>query len=214
MPSSLVHVALGAVVATALLGPAFGRRSLLAVLAVTAVPDLDSFTVVLFPGTHRALLHNVFVPAILAALVVADLRRGTDSWLRHRWGATGARTAGVAVVSLALAGVAPDLVTNGANLFYPVHDQFYELSGQLKYSTTEGLVQTFVDLSGGTSTVGDSAAAGTTDSVHYSTVVDARAGADPPDVERVILFVDGGMEALLVVLGVVLPWARLPEQSS
>ena len=43
MPSTLVHLAFGGMIAAALLGDVFDRRALLVVLVVTAAPDLDSF---------------------------------------------------------------------------------------------------------------------------------------------------------------------------
>jgi len=41
MPPTLVAVAVGALLAVALLGPAFDRRSVAVVVAAAAVPDLD-----------------------------------------------------------------------------------------------------------------------------------------------------------------------------
>jgi hypothetical protein len=43
------------------------------------------------------------------------------------------------------AGIVPDLLVGGINLFYPIHDQFYTVNGRLFYSTDRGWVQTFFE---------------------------------------------------------------------
>ncbi|MFB6353441.1 MAG: metal-dependent hydrolase, partial [Halobacteriales archaeon] len=139
MPSTLVHLALGALLAAGLLDDEFDGRTLGLVLAVTAVPDLDTFAGLWLAGTHRALLHNALVPLLLGALVYSDTRVAPRSWLASR-GAV--RLAWVCVAAYAFAGVGPDLVTNGVNLFYPVVDRFVSLSGQVLISDQRGLVQT------------------------------------------------------------------------
>ncbi|WP_232702516.1 metal-dependent hydrolase [Halobacterium wangiae] len=204
MPSTVVHVAFGALVATAFLRE-FDARALAAVCAFTALPDLDTFLGVWIHGGHRALLHTALLPLLLGAVVVWDGRRA-DSWLRDRFGARGHHVAGVGVLALTLGGIGPDLTTNGVNLFYPLHDQFYAFSGRLELSSTEGVVQTFVELGED----GDTAR-GTTETVHYWTGVDVKRGPDPEGAERVFPIVSSGLQLLVVVVAAAGVFGRFRE---
>jgi len=207
MPSTLVHVAIGGLVAVGLLGDSFDRRSLLVVLGAAAFPDLDTFVGLVVAGAHRSLFHTLLLPALLGLLVWFDARR-SDSWLRERFDGHGVRVAAVAVLALLFGGIAPDLVTNGVNWLYPVTDQFVALSGHLLVSNQRGIVQTFVEFSrpnaGG-------AVVGNTHTLHYSTGVDPTPGPDSAAVERVFPVVDSGMQLLLVALSVVLVTVRIRE---
>lgn len=219
MPSLLVHLAVGGIVACALLGPRFDARTLAVVLGAAALPDLDTVLGLWVPGGHRALLHTLLLPLLLGALLAWDLRVRERSAIRSRWGSWGARTAGVALAALLFAGVAPDLFTNGVNAFYPLHDQFYRLNGKVLFSTRDGFVQTFVDLappttaasdgSGSKSVVGE--AVGSTSDTHYRTGVDPERGAESGPVERTFTLVYTGRDLLLVLLGAFLTAARLRE---
>ncbi|MFC3477072.1 metal-dependent hydrolase [Halobacterium litoreum] len=204
MPSTVVHVAFGALVAAALLRE-FDAPALAAVCGFAALPDLDTFLGIWVAGGHRAILHTALLPFLLGAVVVWDARRA-DSWLRGRFGNRGPQVAGVGVVALALGGIGPDLMTNGVNLLYPVHDTFYAFDGQLKLSSTEGVVQTFVEFGEDTDTV-----VGTTETVHYRTGVDAAKGQDPKNVERVFPVVMSGMQLLVVVTSAVAVVGRFRE---
>jgi len=205
VPSELVHLAFAGFVAVGLLGPAFGRRSVAVVFGAAALPDLDSFASLFFPGVHRALLHSLVTVAVLTALVAVDLHR--DGSFLRRWLDEHARRVGVvALVAIAVAGIGPELVTNGTNLFYPVVDQFYTVSGHLRLSSTRGIVQTFVDLqptpmSGGA----------TTDSRFYYTGVDPTRGAEPKNVERVFPVVNSGMQLLIVAASGLTVWGRFRD---
>lgn len=192
MPSTVVHVAFGAIVATALLRE-FDAPALAAVCGFAALPDVDTFLGIWVEGGHRAILHTALLPLLVGALVAWDARR-EDSWLRGRFGRRGPHVAGVGVGALALGGIAPDLMTNGVNLLYPVHDTFYAFDGKLELSSTRGVVQTFVEFGQGTDTV-----VGTTETVHYETGVDVAKGEDPANAERVFPVVSSGMELLVVV---------------
>jgi inner membrane protein len=198
MPSTVVHVAFGALVATAFLHE-FDARVLAVVCAFAAFPDVDTFLGIWIGGGHRAILHTMLLPALLGLLILWDTRRA-ESWLYARFGRNGPHVAAVGVIALTLGGIAPDLMTNGVNLFYPVHDRFYTFAGELKLSSTDGVVQTFVDLSdepGGGGTVG-----GTTNNTHYYTGVDVERGADPENVERVFPVVASGMQLVVVLTAI------------
>lgn len=182
MPSTVVHVAFAGLVAAALLADHFDGGTVLVVMAATAFLDLDVIVGFWIAGAHRAAFHTLLLPGLVGATLWWDLRGRAHprvqsrtsgfvrerSLVRSRWGARGVRTAWVSVAAMTLAGVGPDAAFNGANLFYPVHDRFYELSGKVLYSTHDGFVQTIVtvdldaladalvpDLSGGGSGAGE-----------------------------------------------------------
>ncbi|ELZ96784.1 hypothetical protein C440_03383 [Haloferax mucosum ATCC BAA-1512] len=194
MPSTLVHVAVGGLVGVALLGRWFDVRAVAVVLAAAAVPDLDSFTSTLVPGSHRALFHTLLLPVVLAAFVFYDTTVRKQSFLRERWGTRGVVASWVAVASLLGGGILPDLFTNGVNVFYPVHDAFYSVNGHAELSSTRGFVQTFVELR-------SDSPPPTTETFHYSTAVDPSPGSEPENVERVAPLASSGLELMLVLLG-------------
>ncbi|ELK52307.1 hypothetical protein D320_13991 [Haloferax sp. BAB-2207] len=204
MPSTLVHVAVGGLVGAALLGRWFDARSVGVALVAAAVPDLDSFTSTLLPGSHRALLHTLLLPLVLAALVAYDtrMRDPERSAIRGRWGTCGVVVAWVGVAALLCGGIFPDLFTNGVNAFYPLHDAFYSINGRAEWSSTRGFVQTFVELR-------PASPPPTTETLHYSTVVDPSPGAEPETVERVAPLASSGTELMLVVLGAGVVGGRL-----
>jgi inner membrane protein len=207
MPSTVVHVAFGALVATALLRE-FDAKTLAVVCAFAALPDVDTFLGVWIAGGHRALLHTALLPAVLGALVVWDTRRA-ESWLHAKFGRDGPHVAVVGVVALLFGGILPDLMTNGVNLLYPLHDRFYTFAGSLELSSTEGVVQTFVDFGdepGGGGTVG-----GTTENTHYYTGVDLERGSDPANAERVFPIVASGFQLVVVLTAVASVVGRFRE---
>jgi len=205
MPSTLVHLGIACLVAAALLGDAFRARTLAVVLLAVVVVDLDVFVGMVVVGAHRAAFHTLIWPALFGGLLAYDTRLRERSWLRDRVGDDAPRTAWVTLVAVLFAAIGPDLVTNGANLLYPLHDQFYALDGRIQLSTERGIVQSFVE---------EETARGSTEDVQYYT------GADPdpestgaeqgdPAVERTFMVVNSGMEALLVVLGGLTAAAKL-----
>lgn len=210
MPSTVVHLALAGLIGAALLGRAFDWRALAVVLGLVVVPDLDAFAGLVVPGGHRALLHTLLFPAGLAALVYYDTRIRSTSWLAGRLDGHGPRVAWVGVLAIVFAGIGPDLAGAGANILYPIHDQFYAFNGKLELSTQRGLVQTFVDLSP-TATDGGGAAVGSTADVHISSGVDPTRGPEPEDVDRVFPVVRSGTQLLLVVTSIVVVGVRLVE---
>lgn len=198
MPSTLVHLAIGALLAAGLLGEEFDGRALGVVLVATAVPDLDTVIGIWLLGTHRALLHNALVPLALGAVIYYDTSHRDEPWLASP---RAVRLAWVCVAAYALAGVGPDLVTNGANLLYPLYDQFISLSGRIWLTDQRGLVQTVWE--------GSQSARGTTKAVHYRTGVDVAPGPDPPEAERIFPIVDSGFQLLIVVVSGVVTAGKL-----
>ncbi|WP_458205613.1 metal-dependent hydrolase [Haladaptatus sp. NG-SE-30] len=188
MPSTVVHVAVAGLLATSLLADHFDGRAALVVLAAAAFPDLDTLVGLWVPGGHRAVLHTLLLPAGVGAFLLAD--RAGRNWIRRRWGEYGVRVAWVSLVSLLVAGIGLDLFTNGVNAFYPVHDQFYSVSGEVSVSNERGLVQTFVE----------SKARGSTETTHYRTGFDLARGPDPKAKERVFPIVQSGRQLLFGVM--------------
>jgi len=199
MPSTLVHLAIGGLIAAALLEEFFDARSLGIVLLVAAVPDLDTFVGILLPGTHRAAFHTLLVPLLGATAVAYDLRRD-DSWLRKR-GDRAVRLAWVSVLVYLFAGIAPDLFFNGVNVLYPIHDQFYTLNGGVLLSNQRGLVQTLWEV--------EKSTRGTTETTHYSTGIDPQRGDEPENVERIFPIATSGLQVLLLLASVTVTGARL-----
>lgn len=219
MPSTLVHVAFGAILGTALLGTAFDRRSMAIVLVVAAVPDLDAFAVVLFSGAHRTLLHTMVIPVALAGLLAVDTRwrgrfgLGGASALRSRYGARGVRVAWVGLAVYALAGVGLDLVMGGqfggANVLWPLHDQVFRFDGHVIYSTTDGWRQTFVEFQSGGSGV-EAGQRGTSEEVRIASPVDpgAEGAVGGASRERLFPVVAAGWQLWMVFTAVVVVAAR------
>lgn len=200
MASTLVHVALAALLAAALLGRALDWRAALVVLGATAFVDLDAFVGLVLEGTHRAALHSFVVPALAAALTYYDTRVREESALA-RWRPDGGRVAWVAVVAVAVAGIGLDMAINGVNAFWPLHDQFYAVNGKALVSDQRGFVQTFVDLDLPSAQDGGETQPRTTENTHYSTGVDPSEGAESEAVERIFPLVRSGWQLLLVVVG-------------
>jgi hypothetical protein len=204
-------MALAALIAAALLEEAFGLRSLAVVLGVTVAADLDAFASLVVAGAHRSVLHNLLLPALLAVLLWYDAAVREESFLASRLGSHAPRVALVSVFALVAAHIALDMVTNGVNALYPLHDQFYVVDGKFVLSSKEGIVQTFVDLSPETGGVPAPESIGNSSEVHLGTGVDPTAGADPENVERIFPIVRSGWQALILVLGIVVPAVRLWE---
>ena len=211
MPSTLVHMALAALVAAALLDEAFDVRALVLVVGLTAVADLDAFASLAIAGAHRSLLHTLLFPAILAGLVLYDLRVRERSALRRSWDGQGPRVAGVAIFAFVVAAIGLDLFTNGVNLLYPLVDQFYVLDGKVILSSTDGFVQTFVEVDPDSGGLPAPKSRGNSSQVHLGTAVDPRKGPEPKNVERILPIVRSGWQALVLGLGIVVPAVRLSD---
>ncbi len=202
MPSVVVHVAFAGLLATALLGEEFDPRAILVVMVACALVDLDTFVGIYVPGTHRAAFHNVFVVTIPGLLLLWDGRLRETSVVRTRFGQYGYRVAWLSLVAVLAAHVSLDAFFNGVNVFWPVHDRFYDFSGRMLLTDQRGLVQTFLELettADGTPTVADSAVRGTTDDTHYATGFDPTRGDPGPDTERIFPVASSG-ELFVVTL--------------
>ena len=201
MPSLVVHYAFVGLLAATVLGAAFDRRSLALSLVVVTVPDIDAFIGLVSPVGHRAATTNLVIPAVVGALVAVDLYAREASAIRQRWGAYGVRVAWFCVVVYAVGHVFMDTITGGANLFWPLYDQFYRLSGRLELSSQRGIVQTFVDVGGSGPTLD---AMGDSSEVQMSTGVDpnpqAEGTSDEP-VDRVFPIVRSAWQLFLLVFG-------------
>jgi inner membrane protein len=208
MPSTIVHLAFAALIASALLGAAFDRRALAFVLVVMALPDLDSFVTIAGTPGHRTLLHNIW-PAVLATVALSVDLSGERSLLRQRFGDRGVRVAWVTILCFVVAHVGLDLVDGYVNLLWPLHDQFYDLRGTLELSDQRGIVQTFVE--------GDGfllfEAKGTTESVYITTGVDPGPSPGEEDPERLFPIFRAGWQVVIFVTGVAVTAAKctLPE---
>ncbi len=200
MSSAIVHAAVGALIGRAVLGADLDEWALLAVVTATIFPDIDSFFAIWFPGAHRTVLHNIFIVMIPAFLLFYLTHiRDTDFFERH-WGPEGERVLWTCIVALAFGQIGLDLVESGVNLFWPLYDQFFQLTGILVFSTQGGLEQTFV---GG----GADLALGTTDDTYYTTPIDP---ADPveevdgAEIDIVLPVFSNGYELLLTALSILI----------
>jgi len=179
MAPTLVAAAVGALLAAALLGAAFDRRSVATVVAAAVAPDLDAVASLVVPGATNALFHALWLPLLALSALYWDTAVGSDSRIRARFGWRGVRVAWVALAAVLVAGIGPDLFGSaGANLLYPLHDAYYRIDGRLVFSTQEGIVQTFVALGAEGPGILPLASPGTTESHAISTFVnpDGRPG--------------------------------------
>ncbi|WP_276258351.1 metal-dependent hydrolase [Haloglomus litoreum] len=215
MPSTVVHVAFGLLVAAAVLGPYFDRRALLVVAGAVVFVDLDTVTSLLLESTHRALFHTVLIPLFAATYLYAETRLGERSLLRERYGDRGVRVAWAAIAAVVVSGIGLDLTNPaGVNVLFPLHDQFYAFNGAVNVSTDAGFRQSFVDIQTATpepNTTTDArpnvqvdvGGQGSTRDYHVGSGVNPDKGREPKDVRRVFPVVFRGWQLLLVVASVV-----------
>lgn len=202
MPSAVFHLAIAGLIGASLLGDTFDKRTILAVMGITLIPDIDTFLGLILIGAHRAYLHNIFFPSVLFIGLLYDTHIRDESFVVSRWGNEGTRVAWVGFICLAVAGIGMDLFYNGVNLFYPVHDAFYSLSGDIVFSTKEGFAYNVFELK-----------RGTTETLHYWTGIDPTAGPEPEGVERVFVFSSNGTQTLLSFVGFGVVGYRLWEKN-
>jgi inner membrane protein len=205
MPSTVVHVGFGLLVAAGVLGAGFDRRAVAVVASFTVLPDIDTFLGLVAGGAHRAYLHNLVLPLSVTAALVWDARR--RGYLGARYGDDVYRLAFVGVVvGWLVAGVLVDGFYNGVNLLFPLHDEFIDLSGHLYLSDQRGVVQTFVSFDGWNVAAEDTV--GTTADTHYYTGIDPGPDA-PEDVERIFPVFDTGTLGVVAVTGYAVTAYRL-----
>lgn len=195
MPSTLVHLGLGALIAAALLSDHYDWRALVIVLAVVAFPDIDTLLGWWFDGAHRAYLHNIWIVVIPAAALYWDVNVRDESFVKTRYGEWGVRVSWVSLVALLFAHILLDAFYNGVNLFWPVYDAFIDLSGRVYYSTEEGIVQTFIVFEEPTKSV-----RGTTADTHYRTGFDPVPPGETAEVDVVREFPIAERGTLFVVM--------------
>jgi hypothetical protein len=212
VPPTVVHAALGVILAAAVLGPAFDRRTAVVAALAGAAPDLDAVIGLLaVPGglpvpesTHGAVLHSVFLPGLAAFAVYVDARR--DRRLRGRYGSAGVRLAWVAVLVYAVVGIGLDLFNiAAANPLWPLHDMFYGIIGQIQFTNQELFVQTYVrfDVDGHAVYVGQQ---GDTGSRFLRSPFNPTRGPDG-DAERTFAVVDSGWQLLVLASAPAVGWA-------
>jgi hypothetical protein len=204
MPSALVHAAVAALIGAALLGEAFDKRALLVLVVAATIADLDSFIALISSAGHRTSLHNLAIPTVAAILWWVDVHVRERSLLRSRWGAWGVRVAWVAVVCYAAGHVVLDLTDGYANLFWPLHDQFYTLRGEMELSNQRGLVQTFREGEGFLLLE----PRGTSREVQITTGVDPGTTSSGETAERTFPLFGSGLELIVTLVGSVVTVAR------
>ncbi|MFD1562062.1 metal-dependent hydrolase [Haloarchaeobius amylolyticus] len=210
MPSTVVHVAFAGLLGTALLADTFDIRTILVVMGSSALLDLDTLLGIVVPGTHRAALHNVWIVLVPATLLLWDGAIREESFVRTRWGDDAPRIAWVTLAALLFAHILLDAFFNGVNLFWPLHDRFYDLSGTLLVTDQRGLVQTFVELDAGD--VAASTTRGTTENTHYRTGFDPTRDEPATGVERIFPIAATGERFVLTVAGFAAVLVRVLEE--
>lgn len=197
MPPTTVHMAVAGLIACALLQHHFDSKAIVFVLGATAVLDLDSILALYWSGGHRTLFHNLWLPFGAFAVLLWDVKFRPDSFVLGRWGQYGWRVGWVAIVSVTFGHVLLDAFYNGANLFWPLFDQLFDLSGEILYSDQRGFVQDVIDLGADGSTQrGDSSG------VHYTTPTDPAPAPSPDEEpERIAYLAETGEHILLTVVG-------------
>lgn len=196
MPTSLFHVAIGLLIGIAILGDEWDKRALSAITVVVLLPDLDSVLSLWFPGAHRSYLHNVFVFLVPAAALLTLQGFGRLKRFQGRW-PNAIKVCWVALLTLAVAGIGLDAVASGVNLFFPVHDQYYQLQGNVMYSSQHGLKQTLTDV--------ERTKLGSTQTVYYASGIDPVPGPEPQRVERTFPIFENTLQLMLslTVFGIV-----------
>ncbi|EMA36337.1 metal-dependent hydrolase [Halobiforma nitratireducens] len=221
MPSTIVHAGFALLLAAGLLKGAFDRRALAVLLVIVVIPEADTIAGLWLDGAHRALLHNLTIPIVGGLLLYWDTSYRERSWLRDRWGWWGVRVAWVGLFVHVFAHVLLDYAhLEGINAFYPIVDRFVRLEGELALSTTEGIVQTFVDVDldvgvasedGTDGIAADVGVTGTTADTHVDNPVEPSTAveddADGP-VERLFPVAESGWQLYLVLSGLFVLVAR------
>jgi membrane-bound metal-dependent hydrolase YbcI (DUF457 family) len=204
MPTSVVHAAVGFLLAIGLLGKYYDRRALFVVLGIVLFPELDAALGLVMDGAHRTVFHTMVPSLVGGGLLYWDTTR-TDSWLRGHWGEYGVRIAWVGLFVHTFAHLGFDWAhLSGINVLWPFVDQFVTLDGEVYISSTEGIVQTFVDISSDPDTGRrqiDAGQGGTTRDIHVSTPVQPSKEPVTGPVDRRFPIAVGGWQLYLIGTG-------------
>lgn len=197
MAPTLVNAAFGAVLAAALLGAAFDRRSVGVVVLAAALPDLDMVASLVLTGATNALLHTLWLPFVIGVVLYWDTVVREASVVHRRAGWRGVRIAWVALAAYTVAGIGPELFGRaGVNLLYPLHDAYYLVDGRLVLSTNEGVVQTF--LTAGSTGLLPLESPGTTATYTIPTWINPDGRTGLGNGERVLFLLRSGWQAVVV----------------
>ncbi len=211
MPSLLAHGGLALLLAIGLLGRDYAEEGLTLILVILVFPELDTVLGLAIQGAHRTVFHNLVLPAVLAILLAWDDTRGVRR-VRRRFGAAGVRIAWVALLVHTFAHAFLDWThLEGINLLWPLHDQFFKLEGELYLSSTDGLVQTFIDISTDPQTgeqAIDAGGGGSRTETQVANPVQPEPEAEPEPAERQFLLVNQGWQLYLVLVGLLTVLAR------
>lgn len=204
MPSPVVHAGLALLLIVGLLGRFYAPKPVMILLGVLLIPELDTLIGLVMAGAHRTLLHNLLLPFGIGLLLVWDTQRDR-SWVRGRFGAIGVRIVWVGLVGHVVAGLLLDWAhLEGINLLWPLHDQFFRLDGEMYVSTTEGFVQTFIDIGTDPATgerVVDAGGGGTRFETHVANPVQPSPEPEPGPVDRRFPIAVQGWQLFLVLTG-------------
>lgn len=204
MPSSVVHAAIALLLAVGLLGRFYDRRAIAVVLVIVLFPELDTALGWVMAGAHRTVFHTMMIPVVVAPALYWETTREA-SWIRGRWGDRGVRLAWVGLFVHTFAHVALDWAhLSGINFLWPFVDRFFALDGELYLSASEGLVQTFVDISRDPETgasVVDAGQGGTRAETHVANPAQPSAEPDPGPVDRRFPIAVRGWQLYFVLVG-------------
>jgi membrane-bound metal-dependent hydrolase YbcI (DUF457 family) len=211
MPSLIAHAGLALLLTIGLLGRYYSKKALALILIMLVVPELDTVLGLAVDGAHRTVFHNLVLPGVLAILLAWDNTRG-NGWVRGRFGAAGVRIAWVALLVHTFAHAFLDWThLEGINLLWPLHDQFFKLEGELYLSSTDGLVQTFIDITTdpktGEQTI-DAGGGGSRTETQVVNPVQPEPEAEPKPAEWRFLLVNQGWQLYLVLVGLFTVLAR------
>ncbi len=220
MPSTVVHAGFALLVGAALLGRAYDKRAVLVLAGVVVFADLDVFASLVVEGSHRAMFHTLLIPLFVGTYLLADTRWREESLVRARIGDDWVRVAWVAIAVFCLAAVGLDMFTAaGVNPFYPLFDQFYAFNGRIRWTSIEGLTQTFVEIQqespdpdtggGGGGTSVDVGQQGSSQEYRVGSGIDPNRGPEPANVERVFPVVYTGWQTSITIFGLVVTAVRL-----
>lgn len=212
MPSTVVHAGFALLLAAGILGEYYDRRALAVLLVIMLLPEVDSFLGPIMPGAHRTVGHTLVFPAIGAALLYYDTQVREYSFVRGRLDTSERADRWIAVAWVALfvhtfAHVGLDWThLDGINVVWPVRDQFVHLDGEILFSTSEGFVQTFVDIRADPETgqrAVDAGTTGTTKTVHVNNPIEPRPPEEAVDepVDRRFPIANAGWRLYLIGIG-------------